>query len=1206
MDSNEFLIVGIGASAGGIRAFKEFFENVPADSGIAYVLVLHLSPEHESHLAEVLQVSAAIPVIEVRDRVLVEPNHVYVISPDVSMTLLDGHLAASEITRIEERRAPVDVFFRTLADAHGAYSVCVVLSGTGANGSMGLKRVKERGGICLVQDPEEADYPDMPRHAIATELVDQVLPVAEMPARILAYRDRLGTVRIPEEPGERVETDERALREIFARVRTRTGHDFTNYKRATVLRRIERRIGVHQLTDLPSYAHFIHERPEEASALLKDLLISVTSFFRDPESFAALERTVLPRIFANKGEDDQVRVWVAGCATGEEAYSIAMLLTEFGANVPGGPSLQVFATDIDEAAVGVAREGLYTLNDAADVSPERLRRFFSKEGERYRVRKEIREIVLFAHHNLIKYPPFSHLDMVSCRTLLIYLNRAAQNRVVEVLHFALTPNGYLLLGSSESVDGGGDLFATVDKSTHLFQSRPVPARFSVPLIAASPRLKEAPAGERASEVRVRERQAYPDLHQRLLEQYASPSLVVNEEHDIVHISEKAGRYLQFGGGEPSQNVLRTVRPEMRLELRTALYQAAQNRTNVEARGLKVRIDERQVLVDVFVKPVLRADDPARGFFLIIFNESDESGDVTTAEASTSVSTTEPARQLEEEVIRLKAQLRATIEQHETQAEELKASNEELQAINEELRSATEELETSKEELQSVNEELRTVNQELKVKIEEQSQANNDIQNLVNSTDIGTIFLDRSSRIKLFTPRARDIFSLIPSDRGRPLSDINSHLLNADLQADIDKVLYDLERIEREVQTKDGRWQMMRMAPYRTYDERIDGVVITFVDVTERRASEQQLRDADRRKNEFLATLAHELRNPLAPLRTALDILNLPDVSAKSAEQARITMRRQLTHLMRLVDDLLDISRITLDKVTLRRERISLVECVNVAVEANQPLIDRAGQHLSVTLPQEPLYLDADPVRISQSISNLINNATKYTSRGGSIAIAVTREDGRGKISVKDDGRGLNADVLPHIFDIFMQVTDDGSPQSGLGLGLTLVRALVRLHGGSVEAHSAGIGHGSEFVIMLPLATGPSAARDEPVLAGEISRHRIVVVDDNEDTSNSLGLLLSMLGADVRVVYDAASALALVDSYRPTVMLVDIGMPVMNGLELARQIRQRRDGNMTLVAISGWGQEQDKKRALEVFDHFFTKPVGMNALQEVLNGPSKLG
>ncbi len=478
MSSDEFLIVGLGASAGGIRAFKEFFTHVPPDSGIAFVAVLHMAPEYQSHLAEVLQVSTAMPVTPVKERVRVEPNHVYVISPNQSLTMLDGHLSVAAITRIEERRAPVDIFFRTLAETQGPRAVCVVLSGTGANGSMGMKRVKEFGGICLVQDPDEAEHGDMPRHSIATALVDHVLPVAEIPAKILGYRDRIGTVRIPEEPTERVESDERSLREIFTRVRATTGHDFTNYKRATVLRRIERRIGVHQLADLQEYARFIRERPEEPQALLRDLLISVTNFFRDPDAFAALERVVLPRIFAGRGENDQVRVWVAGCATGEEAYSVAMLLAE--QSLPGSPAVQVFATDIDEQAIATAREGRYTLNDAADVSPERLRRFFTKDGERYRVRKELREMVLFAHHNLIKDPPFSHLDLVSCRNLLIYLNRSAQNRVIEVVHFALNPGGYFLLGSSESVDGASDLFASVDKEAHLFQSRAVPARLDVP------------------------------------------------------------------------------------------------------------------------------------------------------------------------------------------------------------------------------------------------------------------------------------------------------------------------------------------------------------------------------------------------------------------------------------------------------------------------------------------------------------------------------------------------------------------------------------------------------------------------------------------------------------------------------------------------------------------------------------------------------
>jgi two-component system CheB/CheR fusion protein len=1200
MSSDEFLIVGLGASAGGIRAFKEFFTHVPPDSGIAFVAVLHMAPEYESHLAEVLQVSTAMPVTPVTERVRVEPNHVYVISPNQSLTILDGHLSVAPITRIEERRAPVDIFFRTLAETQGPRAVCVVLSGTGANGSMGMKRVKEFGGICLVQDPDEAEHGDMPRHSIATALVDHVLPVAEIPAKILGYRERIGTVRIPEEPTERVESDERSLREIFTRVRATTGHDFTNYKRATVLRRIERRIGVHQLADLQAYAGFIRERPEEPQALLRDLLISVTNFFRDPDAFAALERIVLPRIFAGRGENDQLRVWVAGCATGEEAYSIAMLLSE--QLVPGGPAVQVFATDIDEQAVATAREGLYTLNDAADVSPERLRRFFTKEGERYRVRKELREIVLFAHHNLIKDPPFSHLDLVSCRNLLIYLNRAAQNRVIEVVHFALNPGGYFLLGSSESVDGASDLFASVDKEAHLFQSRAVPARLDVPIPVSLTTGEGRRRHDRAADVRTRERLAFPELHHRLLEQYAPPSIVVSEDHDIVHLSDRAGRYLQFAAGEPSQNLLKNVRPELRLELRTALYQAARNRTSVEARGLRLRLDDHQAVVDIVVRPVLREDDPARGFFLVLFDESADDAANGETEPSAPVSTTEPARQLEEELLRLKAQLRTTVEHHETQAEELKASNEELQAINEELRSATEELETSREELQSVNEELRTVNQELKIKVEEQSQANNDTLNLINSTDVGTVFLDRGSRIKLFTPRARDIFTLIATDRGRPLSDVSSHLKDADLQADIDRVLERLERVEREVETKDGRWQLMRIAPYRTSDEHIDGVVLTFVDITDRRWSEEQLREADQRKNEFLATLAHELRNPLAPLRSALEILELPKVSPAAAGQARETMRRQLLQLVRLVDDLLDISRITLGKVNLRNERVTLAECLRTAVEEAQPYLDLANHELTISMPPDQVYLDADPVRLAQVFSNLLNNAIKYTRLPGVIELTAVREATEVRVSVRDNGGGIAADQLPRVFDIFMQGAEPGrNAQSGLGLGLTVVRALVQMHGGTVEARSAGLGLGSEFVVRLPLAAEPPPpiARPEQELR-TLSEQRILVVDDNRDAADSIGILLRADGADVRVAYDGDTALKEVDRLRPTAVVLDIGMPGMDGYDVAQKIRaQPGHQDVLLVALSGWGQEQDRRHVLEVFDHHLTKPVDIAALRKHL-------
>jgi two-component system CheB/CheR fusion protein len=840
---DEFLIVGMGASAGGIQAFKQFFERVPADSGMAYVVILHLSPDHDSKLAEVLQSSAAIPVAQVSESIRIEPNHVYVIPPNKSLSMDDGVLALSEIKGYEERRAPVDIFFRTLATEHTTRAVSVILSGTGANGSMGVKRVKEMGGIILVQDPREAEYSDMPRNSIATGLVDYVLPVAEIPAKIIAYKENLKEVSIPIEEPERPETDEQALRDVFTQLRMRTRHDFSNYKRATVLRRIERRINVHELASLPEYARFVREHKEEARALLKDLLISVTNFFRDSAAFGSVEQRIIPQLFEGKGADDYLRVWVAGCATGEEAYSLSMMLLDYAAKVTGAPSVQVFATDIDEQAISRARNGFYTNSDVADVPPERLRRYFTKEADGYHVRRELRETVLFAHHNLIKDPPFSHLDMISCRNLLIYLNRTAQERVMQVMHFALNPGGFLFLGTSESVDGAGDLFVTVDNEAHVYQGRVVTPRVVIPLPDVSPRLvaDPRPQTERTREPRAREdRVTYSDLHHRLIEQYGPPSVVVNEEYSIVHLSERAGRYLQFTGGEASLNLLKVIRPELRLELRTALYQAAQNRTNVEARRIAARLDDGAQMVNLMVRPVLRADDTARGFFLVLFEETpagaNPEGDTAAAET---IITAEPAMlQLEDELTRVKAQLRANIEQYETQAEEMKASNEELQAMNEELRSSAEELETSKEELQSLNEELHTVNQELKIKIEELSHANNDFRNLMFSTDIGTIFLDRSLHIKLFTPRARDIFKLIPADVGRPLSDISSNLPHDGLLAEVETVLDRLQTVEREVGTRDGRFYLMRIVPYRTTEDRIEGVVLNFVDITERRRAEE--------------------------------------------------------------------------------------------------------------------------------------------------------------------------------------------------------------------------------------------------------------------------------------------------------------------------------------------------------------------------------
>jgi two-component system, chemotaxis family, CheB/CheR fusion protein len=889
-NGDDFFVVGLGASAGGIKAFKEFFARVPPQSGMAYVVILHMSPDHDSKLTEILQLATRIPVTQVIDRVRIKPDHVYVIPPNRSLSMRDGHLALSEMTRIEERRAPVDIFFRSLAESNNSLAACVILSGTGANGSMGLKRIKEFGGVVLAQDPTEAEYDDMPRNAIATGLVDFVMPVAQIPAKIIAYRNHLGAVRIPTEPLERHETDEEALRDIFTQLRVRTGHDFTNYKRATVLRRIERRINVYELPNLQSYAHLMHERPEEARALLKDLLISVTNFFRDSGMFQALEKNIIPKLFDGKGVGDNVRVWVAGCATGEEAYSMAMLLSEYASGSINPPNLQVFATDLDERSIAAAREGYYTDAEVVDVSPERLRRFFTKDGDGNRVRREIREMVLFAAHNIIRDPPFSQLNLVSCRNLLIYLNRPAQEKVMEVLHFALRPGGYLFLGTSESINDAGDLFITVDKDHHIFQSRAVSSRMSFPLpkLSLTPRIDQRQREER-DEVRAHERLSYLDLHLRLLEQFGPPSVLVNENYDIVHLSERVGQYLQFTGGEPTNNLLRVVRPELRLDLRTALYQAVQKRTNVEARGLYVRVNDDTHTVNLMVRPIMRDDDPGRGFILVIFEEAREKEGIENRLTIDAISQAEPvAHQLEEELMRVKAQLRATIEQYEVQHEELKASNEELQAMNEELRSAAEELETGKEELQSVNEELVTVNQELKIKIEELSQANNDFQNLMASTGIGTIFLDRTMRIKLFTPRACDIYNLIPADINRPLMDITTRLLYVDLIDDVEQVLEKLQPVEHEVQTRDGGWYLVRMVPYRTKEDRIDGVVITFIDITARKAATETLR---RTRDE----LEVRVKERTGDLQTANDALQ-SEVSERkvAADRARGLLRRIIT------------------------------------------------------------------------------------------------------------------------------------------------------------------------------------------------------------------------------------------------------------------------------------------------------------------------
>jgi two-component system CheB/CheR fusion protein len=861
-------MVGLGGSAGSIPALQEFFKNMPTDSGMVFVVILHLSASHESTLAKVLATSTSMSVEQASNGQKVEPNHVYVIPPGKHLVTLNGHLRLTDIEPERGKRVAVDLFFRSLADTHGPHAMAIILSGADGDGALGIKRIKERGGLTIAQDPDEAEHSAMPRTAIDTGMVDWVLQVAQMPRRLVEYRNHELSQNLPSEDGPEPsqakpspDEAESALRDVLIFLRMRTGRDFSYYKRATILRRIGRRMQVNGVDDLGAYLSFLRTHPGEAGALLSDLLISVSNFFRDRDSFEALEQHI-PHLFKNKGQSDPVRVWIPACATGEEAYSIAMLLLEQARKMEAPPPLQVFACDLGEEAIQEARAGLYPEAISADVSEERLRRFFVKDAGGYRVRRELREMVLFAVHDLLKDAPFSRMDLISCRNLLIYLNRDAQKRVFETFHFALRPEGRLFLGASEAVEDGSPLFHVIDKKYRIYAPHPA-VRIGLPVPSGpSSLLRVIESSERAQNIPVihgrrfvqdpavhfhgtlgppLDRATLADLHFKLIERVGPPSLIVNAEHEIVHLSERAGRFLQVAGGEPTTNLLRMVHPALRIELRAAMFRAAETNEPVETLGVPMDLDGQKLSVDLRITP---AHEIAPGFLLVVFDGTprSETKGGSHAERPQQPTSAEPAvRQMERELESVKLQLRDTVEQYEASTEEMKASNEELQAMNEELRSATEELETSREELQSINEELTTVNSEMKSKVDELAHTNSDLQNLMASTSIATVFLDRDLSITRYTPSAVDLFHLIPGDLGRPLAHLKHKLDYPELISDSERVLKTLVPVEREVRD-DGRWYLARLQPYRTVEDHIAGVVLTFVNITDRKQAEQALRE----------------------------------------------------------------------------------------------------------------------------------------------------------------------------------------------------------------------------------------------------------------------------------------------------------------------------------------------------------------------------
>jgi len=824
------VIVAIGASAGGIPALQNFFSEAPQDAGAAFIVVLHLDPQHRSELSAIVAARTKMPVVQVETTARLEPNHVYVIPPDRRLQVIDHELSATEFEEPRGQRLPIDFLFRSVAERLGD-GFAVILSGAGSDGALGVRAVKEAGGIILVQDPNESDYASMPRSAIDTGAVDFILPVRDLAKRLADL------IRIKESiwPPEMGNLDEEVLHRIIAHLRVRTGHDFSKYKRSTVMRRLARRMQVNHTDELEDYYELLRDNTNEVQALLSDLLISVTNFFRDKEAFESLAK-LLPGLFKGKPTGQPIRVWVAGCATGEEAYSIGMLLLEEAARQEVRPHIQVFGTDLDVRALATAREGRYPLAIEADVGEPRLNRFFSREGEYYRVRQELRDLILFALHDLLKDPPFSHVDLVSCRNVLIYLDRELQEQVTNTFHYALNPGGYLFLGAAEAADSPQGLFRNVDRHARIYQSTLVPGErpHLLPRLLGPMRVREQmlPFVQTTSPTAALSEAA---SHRRAIEQIAPPSILVDDGHRILHLSDNAGRYLLPSGGPLSADLADLVRPELRFEMRSGLHRALEQRRPVLSLPVRVRLDGATYPIQLYVRPLQEAGEWRRA--VILFMEGQAVDDAIPINQQ---ATDETVRRLKEELGLTQQRLSTMREESDAANEELRASNEELQSMNEEYRSTSEELETSKEELQSINEELQTVNTELKSKLELISRANSDLQNLLAATDIGTLFLDSSLHIKRFTDQVRDLFSITASDEGRPITDFAHQLEYNELIKDARTVIGNLTSIRREIHSLKGRWYDVRMRPYRTVDDRIDGVVITFVDVTERKEMEERL------------------------------------------------------------------------------------------------------------------------------------------------------------------------------------------------------------------------------------------------------------------------------------------------------------------------------------------------------------------------------
>ncbi|MBN3994754.1 MAG: PAS domain-containing protein [Nostoc sp. NMS2] len=1362
-----FPIVGIAASAGGLEAFTQVLKHLLTDTGMAFVLIQHLDPNHKSLLSEILARTTQMPVTEVQDGMTIEPNKVYVIPPNTKMILANGVFQLTPREKIQGKYMPADAFFTSLAADRGNKAIAVVLSGADGDGSLGLKAIKAAGGVTFAQCEDTAKFDSMPNTAVATGNVDFVLPPQKIAEELINLsRNPFISDSLPPIAIEKLPKQGDALATIFVSLRSATGVDFSHYKPNTLDRRIQRRMLLYKLERLEDYAEYLQKNPGEVKALYEEILIHVTYFFRDTEAFQLLKEQVFPTIIQNKSALP-FRIWVAGCSTGEEVYSIAISLLEFLSDKVTPPPIQIFATDISEIAINKARAGIYVENQMVEVSPERRRRFFNAlEGGGYQISKVVRELCVFARQDLGSDPPFSNLDLISCRNVLIYLDETLQKRILPIFHYSLNPTGFLLLGTSESTGKYSELFTLIDKKNKIYAKKLTANRPILSFVTSNypvTKVEEKPTNENPSNEFDLERKT----DQLILNHYAPVGVVINNKMEVLQLRGEIDLYLKLSPGKPSLNLFKMVRQGLLMELRATIYQAQQQKNLVRKEGLRIEEGNLSRIINIEVIPFKSSIDE-EFYFLVLFEE-----------ASPTVNNLSPVNResqeqpdLEQEIVRLRQKLananqeraatqeylQAVIQEQEHINQDLKVANEEILSSNEELQSTNEELETAKEEIQATNEELNTTNEELRSRNLELHQLNNDLTNLLGSINIPILILTSDLRVRRFTPMAQRLFNLIPADAGRPLSDIRANLDVPDLEPLILEVLDTLSIKELEVQTLGGHWYNLRIRPYRTTENQIDGVVLVLIDIdvlkrsaatleearnyaeaivetvqvplivlnsdfrvnkanrsfyetfqvspsetaqslifelgngqwnlpglrslledilandttiqnlevehrfeqigqktmllngwkiiqqgeaqrilltiedisdrkqfelersqllAQEQSARQQAQIANRAKDEFLSNLSHELRNPLNTILGWAQLFRTRDLDSSAVTRALEVIERSARMQAQLIDDMLDLSRITSGKLHLNTRLIDLVSVVDAAIESIEFSAEAKSIQIVSQLNSATVVGDFD--RLQQVLWNLLTNAIKFTSPGGQVEITLEAVYTHAEIRVSDTGVGIPADLLPYVFERFRQGNSSSSKTTqGLGLGLSIVRHLVELHGGTVQAQSPGEGEGTTIIIRLPLRSMPVEITPptylEPSLLSEtpdtldgkspsltLQGLCILAVDDQADSRDLIKWMLEDFGVEVVVVTSAREAIAALTESpgKYDLLLADIGMPEEDGYSLIRQVREleaETGRQIPAAAITAYATEQDRQRAINAgFQMHLAKPIELTQL-----------